>query len=849
MSEVLSIPAVGSSIRGLSSVAPSGPETDAANGGARLMASAQRRPQDISLAAQPPEISGGEAPATDGSEAYRRWVRPKLAELLEFLHLDVTFDRAAGCYLWPRGSEVPVLDLVGGYGTLLFGHNHPALVATALEYLEAGRPIHAQGSLKPMCGRLAERLSRGAYRVLFANSGTEAVEAALKHVLLERRAPILALEGAFHGKTLGALQLTANPAYRRGFETGLEVYRVPPNDLQALREAFRRHCPAALFLELIQGEGGVVPLSQEFVALARELCTEAALVVDECQTGLGRTGAFLACDHYGLTPDLVILSKILGGGLAKIAALLIRTDRYRPDLGLIHTSTFADDDFSAAIALRVLDLLTGDALAHCAETGHWLMQRLAGLAAEYPDVLRGVRGLGLMLGVEFAPPDRGFLLRLVGRDLGLIVAGYLFHRHRIRVAPTLSDPMTLRIQPPLDTPRSELERFVAALRDVCERLRRGDALALTRYFLPARVRTSAEVGAGWTAACPHRPTAAPRVAWLFHLIDADDLVSLEPGFAALPSCDREAYLRHLERRLSPVLMDAFDVVSRTGRAVRFNAILLPVTAGRIAELLAAGETRWLRACVERGIDAAAELGSGVVVLGQYTSIATRNGLSVRPRPMGVSTGNAYAVALALEAIERAVPDLRKQTAAVVGAAGNIGATMSHLLAERCAEVILVGRDRPASVARMRACGPPNGRVSTQLADCRRAGVVVIAVNSPSPVVHADHLAPGALVCDLSVPSGTDVARTPGVRVIRGGVARMPHAEAHGIVGFPLEPGLAFACMAEGIVLAMEGVRDRRFTGALTVDHVRCIANLARRHGFTLADFKTQGVLGGFHGTA
>jgi len=332
------------------------------------------------------------------------------------------------------------------------------------------------------------------------------------------------------------------------------------------------------------------------------------------------------------------------------------------------------------------------------------------------------------------------------------------------------------------------------------------------------------------------------VGWLFHLIDGDDLVTLEPGFAALPARDREAYLRHLEGRLTPVLMSVFDVTSRTGQMARFNAILLPVTAWRIAELLRAGETAWLRACVERGIDAAEALGCRQVVLGQYTSIVTHNGLALRPRPLGVTTGNAYAVALALEAIERAVPDLRGQTAAVVGAAGNIGATVSRLLSERCAEVILVGRDRPASLARMRRLGLPNARISSRVEDCRRAGVVVVAVNSPSPVLRAEHVAAGTLVCDLSVPAGVDAAGGSAVRVIRGGVARMPHGEPHGIAGFPLEPGLAFACMAEGIVLAMEAVRDRSFTGALSVDHVRRIADLARGHGFTLADFKTQAVL-------
>ena len=784
-----------------------------------------------------------------GPEAYRKLVRPKLVELLEFLHLDVNYERASGCHLWPAGAKEPVLDLVGGYGTLLFGHNHPALVNAAVAYLNAGRPIHAQGSLKPLSGELARHLSRGSYHVLFSNSGAEAVEAALKHVMLERRGSIVALEGAFHGKTLGALQLTANPAYRDGFEMGLEVFRVPPNDTHALREVFGLHRPTALFLELIQGEGGVVPLTQEFVSVARELCTDATLVVDECQTGLGRTGKFLACEHYGLTPDLLILSKILGGGIAKIAALLIRNEHYLPKLGLIHTSTFADDDFSAAVALQVLDLLTDDTLALCAGTGHWLKQELASLVSTYPDVLREVRGLGLMLGLEFAPPARGFLLPAFGQDLGLVIAGYLFHQHRIRIAPTLSNPMTLRIQPPLVTPLTELKRLLSALVDVCEKIRTRDAFGLTRYFLPLHPSTSAEVADRWHVACQDRPTRTPRAGWLFHLIDADDLVSLEPSFAELPISQRDEYLLHLERRVTPVVMDSIDVTSRTGQTVRFNAILLPLTSRRIKQFLDARDLDWLRALTERGIDVAERLGCQVVSLGQYTSIVMRNGLAARPRPIGMTTGNACAIALALEAIRQAVPDLGRRTVAVVGAAGNIGATVSRILSGQCARMILIGRNRSEAIGRMINLGLPNARISTEVRTCREADVAVIAVNTPYPVVHSEHLAPGTLVCDLSVPEGVDTGGRHDIELIRGGIARLPNNEDLGIVGFPLDTGLVFGCMAESMLLALEDIRDRSFTGDLTPEHVRRIDALSKKHGFQLADYKRQAVLGSFHGKA
>jgi acetylornithine/succinyldiaminopimelate/putrescine aminotransferase/predicted amino acid dehydrogenase len=784
-----------------------------------------------------------------GSEAYACLVRPKLAELLRFLRLDVVFDRASGCHVWPRGSSAPVLDLVGGYGTLLFGHNHPRLVRAAVDYLRGGRPVHVQGSLKPLTGELAARLARDAYHVLFANSGAEAVEAALKHVLLERHGPIIALEGAFHGKTLGALQLTANPAYRDGFDLGLEVIHVPANDGAALRAAFARHRPAALFLELIQGEGGIIPLAPEFVSLARELCREAALVVDECQTGLGRTGTFLACEHYGLTPDLVILSKSLGGGIAKLAALLVRTERWRPELSVRHTSTFADDDFSSAVALGVLDLLTDEALAECAAKGRWLKERLSGLVAEFPGVLRDVRGLGLMLGVELAEPRDGFLLRLVGRDLGFVVAGHLYHRHHIRIAPTLSRPLTLRVQPPVVTPRAELERFVEALRDVCEQIRSGNSLGLTRYFLGGTPPQGEEVRPGSFSFCQERPAHGLRVGWLFHLNDADDLRHVEPGFAELEPAQREAYLRHVERHIVPVVISSVDVTARGGRGVRFDAILLPLTARRIRELLDAGATRWLRGLVQHGIDVARERGCKLVSLGQYTSVVMRNGAAVRPGPVGITTGNAYAVALALEAIERAVPDLACRTVAVVGAAGNIGAAIARLLSGRCARMVLVGRDTPGSAARMKRLQLPGVRVSTRAEDCREADVVVVSVSTPAPAVRAEHLARGAFVCDLSVPSGVDVQGRDDVRVIRGGVARLPHGEALEIPGFPLKTGLAYACMVEGMVLALGGVLDRSFTGSLTAYHVGRIAELANRHGFELGEYRTHTLRGVTHASA
>ena len=218
------------------------------------------------------------------------------------------------------------------------------------------------------------------------------------------------------------------------------------------------------------------------------------LIADECQTGLGRTGAFLASESYGVSADYVILSKALGGGLAKISALLIDRNRYRPEFDLIDSSTFADDEISCRVALKVLHLIDEDAMSTCRRQGSYLLQHMRSLQKQYPGVIADVRGRGLMIGVQLHRPGRqsGFILNhLADRQLlGPLVASFLLNQHRIRVAPTLSDPSTIRVQPSLLIGRDRLQQLVAALQDVCEKIVSNDVVGLTRFL--ARPTSQAE---------------------------------------------------------------------------------------------------------------------------------------------------------------------------------------------------------------------------------------------------------------------------------------------------------------------------------------------------------------------
>jgi acetylornithine/succinyldiaminopimelate/putrescine aminotransferase/predicted amino acid dehydrogenase len=810
------------------------------------------------------------------TDDFYQLIKPQLCQLLDLLRVGVVFERAQGDYLYHRrnGEEIGVLDLVGGYGSLLLGHHHPILVAEAQRLLAEGCPIHSQGSRHELAGRLARELSKragGDYRVVFANSGAEAVEAAMKHAILETGSrTFIALQKGFHGKTIGAVQLTASQDYREPFEiSGITVHRVRANDITHLEETFAAVGSLAGFVfEPIQGEGGVQPIDAAFAQRAAALCASRGvpLIADEIQTGMGRTGRFLACEALGVSPDYIMLSKALGGGLAKISATLIRRERHVDKFDVLHTSTYAEDDFSSAIALKTLELLDETALAECRRKAGRLMRGLHQVMAAYPDIIVDVRGRGLMIGVEFRRmlDNPKFMLRLLTTqdDLVFVLVGYLFNQHRIRVAPTLSDPQTVRLEPSLVIDDREIDRFVAALEDVCEKLRRQDVIGLTRYFIEGpdrpsdgtRVTSDAkyviyEEPSYWKRELDPPPI---RVAWLFHLMNQDDLITLEPGAADLTADERERYLRHFGPRSNPIVMSSVDVRSITGATVRFYAILLPHTSRQMKQALEERDFFRVRHSIDKAITVARHIGCDVIALGQYTSIVTRNATTFNLPHIGLTTGNSYTIALALDAIAHAVQerglDPARVTLAVVGASGNIGQTCAEILTAHYGRTILVGSDKPGAQKRLGELQAriPRAEITTDPASIAQADVVLAATNAPDPCLFPEHFGRDAIVCDLSVPTAVsrDVrALRPDVLILNGGIARLPYGEDHGIIGFPLPAGQVYGCMGETLLLGLEGVRDATFTGTLPVENVFRMKAMADRHGFTLADYKLQPTMG------
>jgi acetylornithine/LysW-gamma-L-lysine aminotransferase len=358
--------------------------------------------------------------------------------------------RGEGARLWDlEGREY--LDCMAGHGVANLGHAHPAVAAAIAEQAQRLITCH-EAFCNDQRSALLERLAGlvpGLDRVYLCNSGTEAVEAAIKFARLTTRRPgIVAAMRGFHGRTLGALSATWNKHYREPFEPLVPGFRhFPYNNAAALEQALDDDT-AAVVLEVVQGEGGVHLGTPEFLHTAQDLCRRrgALLIIDEVQTGFGRTGKMLAIEHTRLMPDLLCVAKSLAGGIPMGAVLIGAAVAAQP--AGTHGSTFGGNPLACAAALATLEVMSHDDLpAQAARKGRHLLDQLR--AIESPEV-REVRGLGLMIGIELRHKVAAALQAMLERGVIALPAGLT----------------VLRLLPPLVITDEQLERVLLVLRDV-----------------------------------------------------------------------------------------------------------------------------------------------------------------------------------------------------------------------------------------------------------------------------------------------------------------------------------------------------------------------------------------------
>jgi ornithine--oxo-acid transaminase len=420
----------------------------------------------------------------DNFALHEQFLNPQMVNVLKTIGFDRHYVKAEGPYLWDDHGD-QYLDLLSGFGVFALGRNHPTIVKTLQDVLTAQLPNLVQMDVSLLSGLLAERLQQitppGLDRIFFANSGTESVEAALKFSRCATgRAKIVYCAGGYHGVTMGSLCDTGDPHFRAYFGPFLpDFIEVPFGDLAALEKALSRKDVAAFITEPIQGHGVWIP-EANYLKQAAALCRQygSLFIADEVQTGLGRTGKWWAVEHFDVEPDILCMAKALSGGFVPVGAVACRPwifDKVfnRMDRAVVHGSTFGKNNLAMAAGLATLEVLETEGwIDHAARMGQQIVGDLQPLVAQY-DFLKEVRGLGMMLALEFGEP-KSLTLKLPWKMLeaanrGLfsqIITVPLFTRHRVLSQVAGYGMNVVKFLPPLVISDDDRRWIVEALTDV-----------------------------------------------------------------------------------------------------------------------------------------------------------------------------------------------------------------------------------------------------------------------------------------------------------------------------------------------------------------------------------------------
>ncbi|MGE5541917.1 MAG: aminotransferase class III-fold pyridoxal phosphate-dependent enzyme [Bacillota bacterium] len=855
------------------------------------------------------------------------FVNPYLADLLSKIDMDKRFVRGEGCWLYDSDGR-RYLDLIASYGALPFGFN-PAGIWEAIDSMRrSGEPSFVQPSYLEAAGDLAGRLisiaPAGLRYVTFTNSGAEATEAAIKMCRAATGRPrILATKNSFHGKTLGALSATGKESYQRAFGAPVQGFDfVRYGDTAAVEEAFagRPGEYAAFIVEPIQGEGGIVVPPPGYIKTVRGLCSKhgVLLVLDEIQTGLGRTGRLFACQEEGVSPDVMLLAKALGGGLVPIGAVLASEDAYAEEFAKKHSSTFAGNTLACRVGIASLDMLTGNdymLLDNVRRNGEILKRGLDALRERFPQVLRSVRGRGLMLGMQFGITRETFrdsLLCVMAEQelLTPLISSYLLNVEGLRVAPTLNGSDVIRIEPPLIIDEQQCRSALDGVGRVIDILSSGSTAGLLRHLAGGGAAGGGAAGEEiWrrdggervdlTARERVRPVEDPsegRFAFLVHPLDLRNYTEFDKSLRVFP----DESLRRLASRwndlVEPFVLSETRVVSAKGATAYGEFIAVPKTS----EDLINGPRDDIMAMLRDAVALARDRGARIVGLGAYTSIASRGGRHLLDQGVAITTGNSYTVVSAVEAVMTALARLgiepRRATMSVVGATGSIGRATTILLSEYAPRLILIGNPKWPERSRRRLLTVAGAACRHLVSEMRRGrvfpadslaerirttsamppedasdeafealvleiekasgaillttdadrylkscDVVVTATSSTGALVTPHNIKLGAVVCDLSRPPNVsrDVKDVRAdVLAIDGGVVAVPGLPSLGW-DFGFEKGLAYACMAETMMLALAHRYEHMSIGAdLNLEGIAYVRGLAAEHGFHIADIRS-----------
>ena len=637
-------------------------------------------------------------------------LNPARAALLKMFALDVEMVSGSGFDLVDKDGRT-YLDFLAQYGALPFGHNDPrlwaALNAAQHEQLpslvQPLRPIEAER----LADRLAEITPGDLGITTLTNSGAETVEAAIKLARLRTgRVGILSTHNGFHGKTLGALSATGKPMYQEGFAAPAPGFSyVPYGDIDALRERLEAAGSgiAAFIVEPIQGEGGVICPPDGYLDAAIAVCREHGVlcILDEIQTGLGRTGALFACSAMTEVPDMLLLSKALGGGMMSIGACIVRPSAWDDRFGQRHSSTFANNNLACRVANATLDRLLEDDQAlirQVAANGTYLRAALDALQARYPDVIREVRGRGYMLGLEFHRFDdrtdsATMAFSSINGGVTPLISSYLFNVQGMMTAPLFNETHVMRLQPTLIVGRAEIDRAVSALDAVCGIIAARDYYSLVRHLVakpPGEMQDAARSDEAYPPSSLPATPQPGQFAFLIHYTEEKDIFRSDPSFSQFTDEELKNWCAWVKQFGPGFARKMPRVMSNTGATAEGWIMSVPMLPSDMR-----GPARHMATDMIKGaVDLAVADGATRVGLGAFTSIVTRGGEMATGRGAAVTSGNTLSTISAVKGIEnvagRAGLSLQDAHVVVIGAAGAIGRLGSLMLARRAGRITLVG---------------------------------------------------------------------------------------------------------------------------------------------------------------
>jgi len=859
-------------------------------------------------------------------DLYHDFGKPRVATVLKLLKLDHVYTRGEGDRLESNGKVI--LDFLGGYGSNLLGHQPAFLAEEAKRFFSESRPLQTQASIREYTSLLAKKVSDlvGAvtgqsYFTTFTNSGAEAVEAALKHALMEwadRRQkeiwrlerdrarfvsqnvseeqliPIdqaisalqdatpqfITLEGSFHGKTAAAVAVTSNPGYKKMYSRPTLETREIARDASAaeIERVFRQadihpvsslSKIAGIIFEPIQCEGGMVELSPGLIATLAEQsrAQNIPLIVDEIQTGLGRTGKFLTLDPSLAIPQYVLLGKSLGGGMAKIGAVLVEKSRYIEEFGMVHTSTFAEDDFSSLMALRTLEWLEKNSAKNhgrALEFESAFRKKVGALSSAYPHVIREIRGRGLLLGIEFnfdaLSPVSTFFQSIDELGFsGYVFSSYLLNQHQIRVGVSLSQPNTIRLEPSFLIDSDAIEKLGSALEELCILISERKFLRLTRHFWNSEL-TEAQLNTPsnkkFPPVDPKRASHLRKVGFLTHIINIHSLPRMDKLFAPLPKSELSRFLK----KFGPVA-EEFRYLEQIIRGANGQEIHLTcygvVPASDFFEKSLRNRDFTAFEKVQLLANRAAQDGVSHIGLGQYTSIVSENGLMLRKFGQGktrITTGNSLTAGYAVEAVKKLMREKgikpEESHIGVVGVTGNICNVLTQIMGDFAREMTLVYKESIDVSPKFRAAvdqviqnsmiDPSRTHPTDDLTRLSLCDAVIVGTNSATPLLRPEHFKKDAIVLDISVPSNVDpivYKERPDVTCFQGGFARLPLGQVLQTDWLDLHPGDVYACLGETICTGLVNYPKNLSFGHLSKASVHEALKIAAESGFGLGELR------------